>query len=177
MFEIVSSVFASLPQATLALCDALADTLRPLLFNLAVLHAAIVSTQSLKGVAIGFKKAHLSQFIQCVDEVLSSAMVRVRHDHTHAPRGDPVVILQMIQAHVHHVYSCCLPQYQLGELFGACLSEEATKPSRRVRLESLGVELSVPSQTVMPRMFQEHVKGSLETEEQTANRHLIRLVH
>ena len=174
--EIVSSVLASLPQATLAHCDALSDSLRPLLFNLAVLHAAIVSTQSSKRAAMGFKQARLSQFVQCVEEVLSSAMVRVRHDHTHAPRGDPVVILKMIQAHALHMYSCCLPRYQLEELVSACLSEEAAKPSGRVRLGSLGVELSVPSQAVMPRMFQDHVKGSLEAEEQSSKQHLIRLV-
>ena len=152
----------------MAQCDTLPDTLRPLLFNLGVLHAAIVVIKSSETL-INFKQAHLSLFIKCIEEVL----VLARHG-THTSRGDPGVILKMITTHASQVYSCCLPQYKLEELVGACLSEEAIKPSGRVKLERLGVEVSAPSQAVNVRMFQEHVMGITDATEQSPNQHLIR---
>ena len=102
------------------------------------------------------------------------ALALARHGTHHAQRGDPVVILQMIRAHASEVYSCCLPQYKLKELVDACLSEEATKSSGRVKLEGIGVEVSVPSQAVTVGMFQDHVKGTMDVAEQSENQHLIR---
>lgn len=121
---------------------------------------------------INFEEAHLSLFFRSIEEVL--ALVLVRHGTHHASRGDPVVILQMITAHASQVYSCCLPQYKLKELIGACLSEEATKPLGRVKLEGLGVEVSVPSQAVTVGMFQDHVKGIMDAAGQSENQQLIR---
>ena len=167
-YSLLTLCFASLPPSTMAQCDTLPDTLRPLLFNLGVLHAAIVVTKS-SATLINFKQAHLSLFIKCIEEVLALA----RHG-AHTSRGDPGVILKMITTHTSQVYSCCLPHYKLEELVGACLSEGATKPSGRVKLESLGVEVSAPSQAVTVRMFQEHVTGIIDATEQSSNQHLIR---
>ena len=153
----------------MAKCDTLPDTLRPLLYNLGVLHTAIVVTKSPETL-INFEQPHLSLFNRCIEEVLALA----RHS-THTLRGDPGIILKMISTHATQVYSCCLPQYKLEEIVDACLNEETTKPSGRVRIERLGVELSVPSQAVTVRMFQEHVKGIMEAE-QSSNQQLIRSI-
>ena len=175
-YSLLMLCFANLPPSTVARCDTLPDTLRPLLFNLGILHTAIVVTQSSQTL-INFEQAHISLFTRCVEDVL--ALATARHGTTHTPRGDPGVILKTIAAHASQVYSCCLPQYELEGLVSACLSEEATKPSGRVKLEGLGVEVSVPSQAVTPRMFQDHVKGITDaaTERSSiANQQLIRYI-
>ena len=121
---------------------------------------------------INFERAHLSLFFRNIEEVLALALAR--HGTHHASRGDPVVILQMIRAHASQVYSCCLPRYKLKELVDACLSEEVTNPSGRVKLEGLGVEVSVPSQAVTVGMFQDHVEGIMDAAGQSENQQLIR---
>ena len=161
--------FATLPPSTMAQCDVLPDTLRPLLFNLSILHTAIVVTKSSE-TSVNFEQPHLSLFIRCIEEILTLTR------HGAQSRGDPGVILKMITAHASQVYSCCLPQYKLKELVNVCLSEEATKASGRVRIESLGVDLSVPSQAVTVRMFQDHIKGVMNAE-QSSNQQLIRCIH
>ena len=181
-YSLLLLCFASLPPSITAQCDTLPDTLRPLLFNLGILHTAVVVTNSKSSqTLINFERAHLSLFTRCIEEVLALALAR--HDGgtstntTHTPRGDPVVILKTTTAHVRHVYGQCLPQCELEELIGACLSEEATKPSGRVKLERLGgMEVSVPSLTVTVRMFQDHVKGVMGAAEQASNQQLIRYV-
>ena len=127
---------------------------------------------------MNFEQAHLSLFTRCIEEVLALALAR--HDGgttntTHTPRGDPVVFLKTTTAHASHVYGRCLSQYELEDLIGACLSEEATKPSGRVKLERLGgMEVSVPSLAVTVRMFQDHVKGVMGAAEMSSNQQLIR---
>jgi hypothetical protein len=172
-FSLLMLCFVTLPPSTVAQCDTLPDTLRPLLFNLGVLHTAIVATKSSE--TSNFEPAHLSLFFKCVEEVLVLALAR--QDTHHTSRGDPGVILKMIAAHASEVYSCCLPQCRLKELVGAYLSEEATKSSGRVRLEGLGVEMSVPSQAVTVAMFQEHVKGLMDAVGQSENQQQIRYIH
>ena len=166
--------FANLPPSTTAQCDTLPDTLRPLLFNLGMLHTAIVLTKSSETL-INFERAHLSLFFRSIEEVLALALAR--HGTHHTQRGDPVIILEMIRAHASQVYGCCLPRYKLKELVDACLSEEAAKPSGRVKLEGLGVEVSVPSQAVTVAMFQDHVKGIMDAAEQSENQQLIRYMY
>ena len=168
-YSLLMLCFSTLPPSTMAKCDTLLDTLRPLLFNLGVLHTAIVVTKSPE-TSINFEPAHLSLFNRCIEEVLALA----RHG-THTSRGDPGIILKMISTHATQVYSCCVPQYKLEEIVNACLSKEAAKPSGRVRIERLGVELSVPSQAVTVRMFQEYIKGIMDAE-QSSNQQLIRSI-
>ena len=173
-YSLLTLCFTNLPQSTVARCDTLPDTLRPLLFNLGILHTAIVVTLSSQTL-INFEQAHLSLFARCAEDVL--ALATARHGATHTPRGDPGIILKTIAAHASQVYSCCLPQYELEGLVSACLSEEATKPSGRVKLEGLGVEVSVPSQAVTPRMFHEHIKGITDAAtEKSSIQQLIRYI-
>ena len=120
---------------------------------------------------INLEQAHLSLFIRCIEEVL----VLTKHG-AQTPRVDPGVILKTIKEHACQVYTCCLPQYKLEELAIACLSNEATKPSSRVKLQNLGVELSVPSQAVTSRMFQDHIKGVMDAE-QPLNQQSIRYIY
>jgi hypothetical protein len=170
-FSLLMLCFANLPPSTVAQCDTLPDTLRPLLFNLGILHTAIVLTK-LSENSTNFEPAHLSLFFKCIEEVLVLALAR--HGTHHTSRGDPGVILKMITAHASQVYSCCLPQFKLKELVSACLSEEATKSSGQVRLEGLGVEVSVPSQAVTVAMFQDHVQGIMDAAGQSENQQQIR---
>ena len=166
LFTLLALCLSSISPQTLAKCEALPESLRPLLFNLAVLHTATVTTTSSSSLTTTLEKPHLSLFLGCVEELLALTK------HGEGLKLDPNVILKAITAHVCSIYSSCLTQGKVEKLVESCLSEEVVKPSARLRLG--GVEVSVPSQAVSPRMFSDHVKGLMEAAGQDANDHLLR---
>ena len=167
-YTMLALCLTSLPPATVAQCDSLPEGLRPLLFNLAVLHTATAMAGS-SSTRTSFEQSHLSLLIGCVDELL------VLMSHGPKPRTDTQVVLEAVTAHTREVYSCCLSQHMLEGLVRTCLSEEATKPSAHIKLQALNVDLTVPSQAVPPRMFHNHAMG-LDTA-QTANYQHLRYMY
>lgn len=171
-YSLLELCLATISPQTMAQCEMLSDSLRPLLFNLSVLHAATVTTRS-SSTMTSFEYPHLSLFIRCVEELLALTK------HGDGPKMDASVVLKVVSVHVCDVYSCCLPKHKLEELVGTCLSEEAMKPSAHIHLESTsglaGVDVIVPSQAVTPKMFSDHVKGLVETaDEKRSNNHFLR---
>ena len=166
-YTLLRLCLSSLSPQTVVKCEALPDVLRPLLFNLAVLHTVIVVTASTK-VTRTRKHAHLSLFTSCVEQLL----LLTRHGAS--PRVDCNIVLKAVRSHVCEVYSCCILRHKLEELVGICVSEEAVQPSAQIELPGLGVELTVPSQSVTPKMFSNHVKGLLDATGRGANDEVLR---
>ena len=62
-YSLLMLCFANIPPSTMAQCDTLPDTLRQLLFNLSILHTAIVLIESIE-TSINFEQAYLSLFFK-----------------------------------------------------------------------------------------------------------------
>ena len=160
---------SSLSPQTLAECETLAELLRPLLFNLAVLHTVIVTATMLRGNK-AFEYCHLCLFAGCVKQLL------LLTGHAARPRTNSGVVLKAIRAHVYEVYACCLPQRKLEELVETLVCEEAVKPSTQIKVPGCDVELTSPSQTVAPKSFSDHVKGLMDAVHQEASDQLLRYI-
>ena len=161
---------SSLSSQTLAKCETLAESLRPLLFNLAVLHTVIVVATASKATK-AFEHSHICLFAGCVEQLLLVT------GHAARPRTNSNVVLKAIREHVHEAYACCLPQRKLEELVETFLSEEAAKPSIQIKVPDCGMELTLPSQTVTPKSFCDHVKGLMDTVGHKASDQVLRYIH
>ena len=162
-YSVLRLCFTTLSPATTAKCETLADTLKSVLFNLAIFHAATVATSS-QNVVRTLHHPHVSHFTGCVEELL--ALTRHGGGGGAGTKMDTSAVVKALTAHVREVYSRTLTQDKLDYLVEACLSEEVTRPSARVKLNGLqllpDVEVTVPSQATSVKMFGDYVKGLME---------------
>lgn len=164
-YSILQLCFTTLSLATTAKCDTLADTLKSVLFNLAIFHAATVTTSSQNAVRT-LHHTRISQYTGCVEELLALTRHGGGEGRGGRTKMDANAVVKALTAHVREVYSRTLKQDKLDYLVEACLSEEVARLSARVKLDGLpllpGVELTVPSQATSVKMFGDHVKGLME---------------
>ena len=170
LYQQLHLTLSSLSPQTLAKCETSSELIRPLLFNLALLHTVIIIATASKATKT-FEYSHICLFADCVEQLLLLT--------GHAPRSrtDSSFILKAIRVHVHQVYACCLPQQELEELVETLLCEEAAKPSTRIKVPGCDVELTLPSQTVTPKSFSDHVQGLMDAIGHESSDQLLRCVH
>ena len=141
--HVLQFLFASVPKAVISQCNTLAQELRPLLFGLTVLHAAVTAEERYP---VGW---YLPPRFYTLLASVQYLLMETKKSST------PDITVHSLQAYVKELYSSCVAGERLDQLITACLSNASAGTSITL---SESVQVTIPLSSVHPRQYVEHVK-------------------
>ena len=139
----------SITESLLTQCNSLQVRWRPLVYNLAVLHTAVVLSSDDNP---HFISSNISIFLGCITTLITF----IKHHDGPEEFGN---ILTALVLYVRNIYSNCVTASQLSKFIDACLTKEKASHGAQISIPGIEIEMTLPSEDVTPKMFVEHVKG------------------
>ena len=133
---------ASVPSSIMSKCSQLPQRAKTLVFNMSVLHTAIVVQNRIDSFqSVSVLRCHFVNLLRCLAGLISIGSDRML---------DTMILI------VKDVYSGCLSENKLRHILNTCLGQESTVPGTQLVLDE--VEFTVPPTGLDPSRYVENLR-------------------